>query len=110
MRNIRPSQIGQYIRRALRLHFIPVVLVAAPSVMANTNQETEQLETLVVTASALKVETPAQETPKALSIVTQEEIVARAPQNWMKRCAIPPASPLNLMARTMILIGSKCVV
>ena len=80
MRNIRPSQLGQYIRRALRLHFIPVVLVAAPSVMANTNQETEQLETLVVTASALKVETPAQETPKALSIVTQEEIVARAPQ------------------------------
>ncbi|MEK6165688.1 TonB-dependent siderophore receptor [Vibrio cholerae] len=80
MRNIRPSQLGQYIRRALRLHFIPVVLVAAPSVMANTNQETEQLETLVVTASALKVETPAQETPKALSIVTQEEIAARAPQ------------------------------
>ncbi|OFJ35975.1 TonB-dependent siderophore receptor FhuA [Vibrio cholerae] len=80
MHNIRPSQIGQYIRRALRLHFIPVVLVAAPSAMANTDQETQQLETLVVTASALKVETPAQETPKALSIVTQEDIVARAPQ------------------------------
>lgn len=42
--------------------------------------ESEFVDSVVVIATALKIDTPAQETPKSVSFVTQEDLVKRAPQ------------------------------
>ncbi|MGL6026809.1 MAG: TonB-dependent siderophore receptor [Vibrio sp.] len=82
MRNRLPSQLGQQIGRALNWRWFSVLWLAAPVAIAASDAPSEKqtLETLVVTASALKVETPAQEMPTALSMVTEQDLAARAPQ------------------------------
>lgn len=51
-----------------------LVLVQAPFAHAEDSNSTSQMETITVTAQALKVETPAQETPKSVAIVGESEI------------------------------------
>jgi len=44
------------------------------------DDEALSLEPIVVSASALKVDTPTQETPKSVSVITEEELQLHAPQ------------------------------
>ncbi len=53
---------------------------AAVSSMAHAQGETTEMETITVTAQALKVETPAAETPRSVSIISEDELRVRAPQ------------------------------
>ena len=43
-------------------------------------QESDEIEHISVVAQALKINTPAQESPKAVSILSEQELKARAPQ------------------------------
>ena len=63
----------------------PVLLsaIAASFSISSAFAETpnsEKSDTLVVSAQALKVNTSLQETPKSVSVITQEELETRAPQ------------------------------
>ncbi len=82
MENTRLTWLGLSIRNALRLSMVPLTLVLSHNAFAEeaAQQNSETVETIVVTASALKVDTPAQETPKAVSVVTEEDLINRAPQ------------------------------
>ncbi len=71
----RPTRLGQSIRHALRFSLVPFTFFIAPSVQAEeTPQNSQAVETIVVSASALKVDTPAQETPKSVSIVDRTDL------------------------------------
>ncbi len=69
------SRLGVSIRQALRLSFIPVALFTTHNAVAAD----EPQETVVVTASALKVETPLKETPRAVSLIDQEALKVKQP-------------------------------
>ncbi len=69
------SRLGVLIRQALRLSFIPVALFTTHNAVAAD----EPQETVVVTASALKVETPLKETPRAVSLIDQEALKVKQP-------------------------------
>ncbi len=71
----RPTRLGQSIRHALRFSLVPFTFFIAPSVLAEeTPQNSQAVETIIVSASALKVDTPAQETPKSVSIVDRTDL------------------------------------
>ncbi|MGY2574116.1 TonB-dependent siderophore receptor [Vibrio sp. C8] len=78
----RPTRLGQAIRTALCFSLAPFSLLTSQSVLAEevVQKDSQAVETIVVTASALKVDTPAQETPKSVSVVTEQDLVNRAPQ------------------------------
>lgn len=78
----RPTRLRQAIRTALCFSLAPFSLLTSQSVMAEevVQKDSQVVETIVVTASALKVDTPAQETPKAVSVVTEQDLINRAPQ------------------------------
>lgn len=82
MVNTRLTRLGQSIRTALRFSLVPFSLLISQNVLAEemTQTDSQAVETIVVTASALKVDTPAQETPKAVSVVTEQDLINRAPQ------------------------------
>ncbi len=75
MENTRLTWLGLSIRNALRLSLVPLTLVLSHTAFAEeAHQNNETVETIVVTASALKVDTPAQETPKSVSIVDRSDL------------------------------------
>lgn len=82
MVNTRLTRLGQSIRTALRFSLVPFSLLISQNVLAEemTQTDSQAVETIVVTASALKVDTPAQETPKSVSVVTGQDLINRAPQ------------------------------
>lgn len=47
---------------------------------ANGEEQSIAIDTMVITADALKVETPASESPRVLSIISEQELRTRAPQ------------------------------
>lgn len=61
MVNTRPTRLGQSIRTALRFSLVPFSLLISQNVLAEdvAQKESQAVETIVVTASALKVDTPA---------------------------------------------------
>ncbi|MGP8306096.1 TonB-dependent siderophore receptor [Vibrio sp. YIC-376] len=65
------------VRKALVCALAPAAVV---SFMAHAQEETTEMETITVTAQALKVETPAKETPRSVSIISEDELRVRAPQ------------------------------
>jgi iron complex outermembrane receptor protein len=65
------------IRKALVCALAPATVV---SFMAHAQEDAAELETITVTAQALKVETPAKETPRSVSIISEDELRVRAPQ------------------------------
>ncbi len=65
------------IRKALVCAIAPAAVV---SFMAQAQDDVTEMETITVTAQALKVETPAAETPRSVSIISEEELRVRAPQ------------------------------
>ncbi|MGG5571481.1 TonB-dependent siderophore receptor [Vibrio diazotrophicus] len=72
----RPTRLGQAIRTALCFSLVPFSLLTSQSVLAEEVVQKDSLavETIVVTASALKVDTPAQETPKSVSIIDRTDL------------------------------------
>ncbi|HHK8566872.1 TPA: TonB-dependent siderophore receptor [Vibrio parahaemolyticus] len=66
------------IRKAMVCAIAPTVAVVALS--ANAQDDVTAMETITVTAQALKVETPAAETPRSVSIISEDELRVRAPQ------------------------------
>ncbi|MDF4803458.1 TonB-dependent receptor plug domain-containing protein, partial [Vibrio parahaemolyticus] len=66
------------IRKAMVCAVAPTVAVVALS--ANAQDDVTAMETITVTAQALKVETPAAETPRSVSIISEDELRVRAPQ------------------------------
>jgi len=76
MEKTRPTWLTMSIRNALRLSLVPLTLVAGHNAFAEeaAQQNSETVETIVVTASALKVDTPAQETSKSVSIVDRSDL------------------------------------
>ncbi|MCG9698584.1 TonB-dependent siderophore receptor [Vibrio natriegens] len=65
------------IRKALVCAIAPAAVV---SFMAHAQDDSTEMETITVTAQALKVETPAKETPRSVSIISEDELRVRAPQ------------------------------
>lgn len=72
----RPTRLRQAIRTALCFSLAPFSLLTSQSVLAEevVQKDSQAVETIVVTASALKVDTPAQDAPQSISIVTQDDI------------------------------------
>ncbi|MEH0675408.1 TonB-dependent siderophore receptor [Vibrio scophthalmi] len=76
MHNQTPLSVA--VRKAIWLGLAPAAVVCSSAVFAQ--ESTTELETITVTAQALKVDTPAQETPRSVSIVTEDDLRTRAPQ------------------------------
>ncbi|MEF1310540.1 TonB-dependent siderophore receptor [Vibrio mytili] len=66
------------IRTALACALTPVMAVV--SLNAYAQDEVTEMETMTVTAQALKVETPAAETPKSVSLISEDELRVRTPK------------------------------
>ncbi|KJY84374.1 ligand-gated channel [Vibrio galatheae] len=75
---IKTHMLTAAIRNAIVYAVTPAAAVVALTVHAD--EDVTQMETITVTAQALKVETPAAETPKSVSIVSEDELRQRAPQ------------------------------
>ncbi|MGO2403641.1 MAG: TonB-dependent siderophore receptor [Vibrio litoralis] len=58
---------------------LSLALIALPS-FAEEEVSTENLDTITVTASALKVETPLAETPRSVSVIDDEQLSVQQPQ------------------------------
>lgn len=71
----QPNALARAIRLALGLTLGGALFGAAPQALA---AETLEAETLVVVGTALKTDTPALETPRSVSLVTEEELETRA--------------------------------
>lgn len=54
--------------------------VQAEEVQQTSNKDAAKIEVITVVAQALKVDTPAKETPRSISIISEEELNIRAPQ------------------------------
>lgn len=78
MQNIKLGKLALSIKYGLTIGSL--ALVQAPFAHADDTNSTTQMETITVTAQALKVSTPAQDTPKSISIISEEELKTRAPQ------------------------------
>ncbi|ALR17327.1 TonB-dependent siderophore receptor [Vibrio natriegens] len=65
------------VRKALVCAIAPAAVV---SFMAHAQDDSTEMETITVTAQALKVETLAKETPRSVSIISEDELRVRAPQ------------------------------
>lgn len=72
------KQVVAAIRNALILGSLSALTTTSFNVMAN--QSESDVETITVVAQALKVETPAKETPRAVSVVSNEDLQVRAPK------------------------------
>ncbi|CAM3773153.1 MULTISPECIES: TonB-dependent siderophore receptor [Pseudoalteromonas] len=59
---------------------LTVIAVPFGGFVSFQSQAADDIESIEVFAQALKIDTPAQETPKAVSILTKEELAIRAPQ------------------------------
>ncbi|NAW56264.1 MULTISPECIES: TonB-dependent siderophore receptor [unclassified Vibrio] len=78
MLHARKTILAAVVRRVIAYGVAPIALVS--HAFADEQEQPQVMETMVVTASALKVETPMEETPKAVSIVTEEDMAQRNPQ------------------------------
>lgn len=78
MKNIKLGKLALSIKYGLTMGSL--VLLQAPFAHAEESNSTSQMETITVTAQALKVQTPAKETPKSVSVITEDELRQRAPQ------------------------------
>ena len=83
---INPQKVFAAKQKWFQLAMAPVLMQAVLPVYAQNNE----LETLTVTAEALKIESPAIETPLSISVVSEDDLRIRAPKNSMKRCVTPP--------------------
>ncbi|GAB2782297.1 TonB-dependent siderophore receptor [Halomonas shantousis] len=73
--NVLSSQTRRRLARSLP----GMLLLAAPlAALAQDNAQDEPLNTMVIMGTALKIETPAVETPRATSVVASEELEERA--------------------------------
>ncbi|UTT87199.1 TonB-dependent siderophore receptor (plasmid) [Vibrio pelagius] len=78
MNNMNLGKLALSIKYGLTMGSL--VLVQTQLAHADESNSTSQMETITVTAQALKVETTAQETPRSISIVSEDELRTRAPQ------------------------------
>lgn len=69
------TSLATAVRTALFFAAIPTF-----SFQVIAEENSDQVETITVTAQALKIETPAEETPRSVSIVTEEDLENRVPQ------------------------------
>lgn len=68
-----------FVRRGLAAVTIALLPFTFPLAYADNNN-TAEIETMVVSAQAFKVKTPVQETPKSVSIISEHELKTRAPK------------------------------
>ncbi|MGL6260001.1 TonB-dependent siderophore receptor [Vibrio sp. WXL210] len=73
-----PNSIAVAVRKGLYFS-VPAMALVATQAIANTQQD-QDVETIKVTAQALKIESPAQETPRSVSVIDEEQLRERAPQ------------------------------
>ena len=73
---INPQKVFAAKQKWFQLAMAPVLMQAVLPVYAQNNE----LETLTVTAEALKIESPAIETPLSISVVSEDDLRIRAPQ------------------------------
>lgn len=71
----QPNALAQAVRFSLGLTLGGALLGVLPQAFA---EQALEAETLVVVGTALKTDTPALETPRSVSLVTEEEMEARA--------------------------------
>lgn len=74
---LKPKTLSLAVKRSL---VVGSILLLPTQFAFATDTSTEEVETITVTAQALKVETPAKETPKSISIISEDELRVRAPQ------------------------------
>ncbi|ASJ95832.1 TonB-dependent siderophore receptor [Shewanella marisflavi] len=75
---IRPTTLGQAIRNALSLTLLPISFAfVSHAVAEEIPSETESMETIIVTASALKQSAPMTETAQSVDIIDGDEIKMR---------------------------------
>ncbi len=96
-----------------RLHQVAIFTLLALAVqnqsMAN-EQNSDKKDSFVVSAQALKVNTALQETPKSVSIITEQDLTIHAPQKIDEALRYTSGLLHNLMGLIMIRIGSKFAV
>ncbi len=73
----RPTTLGQSIRNALSLSLLPMSLAFAANAIAADSAERQDMEHLVVTASALKQSAPMAETAQSVDIIDSDELKMR---------------------------------
>ncbi len=97
-------------RGAQQLLPLSCLLASLPVLAAEQPKELPQAsETMVVTGTAMKVEVPMAETPRAVSVVNREDLDQHAVQQLDESCATAPACSAASMAPTTIPTGSRCV-
>lgn len=78
-----PHAASTRLNRQIRRAFLPSILIITSGSVFSEVDDTDSgytFDTIEVSTSVLKVDTPAQETPKSLSVVNQEDLVTHAPQ------------------------------
>ncbi len=73
----RPTTLGLSIRNALSLSLLPVSLAFAANAIAADSSTDESMETIIVTASALKQSAPMAETAQSVAIIDSDELKMR---------------------------------
>ena len=75
---IKKNKIAAAIRHALIFAVAPTS--ALFTLTANAEEGVTEFESVTVTAEALKVDTPTKETPRSVSVISEEDLRKRAPQ------------------------------
>lgn len=75
---IKKNKIAAAIRHALIFAVAPTSALFALN--ANAEEGVTEFESVTVTAEALKVDTPTKETPRSVSVISEEDLRKRAPQ------------------------------
>lgn len=70
---IRPSLLGTAIHNILKISALPCLFIVSATAQAEQTPP-PVLDTIVVTASALKVDTPTQETAKSVTVIERDEL------------------------------------
>ena len=79
MTSLSPTLLSKAITRTFRPTLgLSFALFALPT-FAEDNVNSDQLDTITVTASALKVETPLAETPRSVSVIDQDQLSIQQP-------------------------------
>ncbi|MGV2987057.1 TonB-dependent siderophore receptor [Vibrio sp. E150_011] len=70
--------VSRAVRSALMIGTLPAL--SAISIQAHAQEDAAQMDTITVTAQALKTDAPAQEVPRSVSIISEQDLQAKAPQ------------------------------
>ncbi|WP_269430909.1 TonB-dependent receptor plug domain-containing protein [Moellerella wisconsensis] len=97
-------------RKLLCLNSAVYLGLFSPVVLAGSSPSDKDPEAIVVSAQALKVNTDLQETPRSVSVISQQQLETHAPQKLDEALRYTSGVVCNLTGRIMIPTGLKCAV